>query len=237
MAFHFNGSTSYLEIGKAVLSAPPLTFACRFRSSVASQDGCLISIADSVSGSTQFELRTTSPGNRPVRAFTQQISGLSDSAASVAGYYTGPWQSAAAVFTASNSRRALQDGVSGATNTNNYTLTGLDRTNFGCSWDSGARYNFFTGWMKDAAIWLGALSDSELRLFHSGVRPNRIRPGWLFAWLPMDLNYQDRARCNIITANAVFPQLDYHRLPPWILNQLTDDSVRLATFKPRTIHY
>lgn len=183
MARSFNGTTQYLSNAGAVLTAPPITMACWFKSTSDSAAQTLISLGVAGSQDNRFTLQVSgNVAGDPIRALTRDTgNGI---ATSSTGYATNVWQHACAVFASSTDRRAYVNGGSEGTNTTSRTPSGVSSTYLGAQQDVSAT-NFIVGVVAEAAIWNVALNTSEIAALAAGVSPLRIRSGNLKAYWPV----------------------------------------------------
>jgi hypothetical protein len=100
---------------------------------------------------------------------------------------TGVWNSALAVFAASNDKRLYLNGANKVTNTgaSAVTFTDLNRFVIG-AFGMGTPYEYFDGQIMHSAIWTAALDDQEALSLHNGIHPIRVRPASLLAYWSID---------------------------------------------------
>lgn len=154
------GSSSYLEVTSAVLSAPPITLACWFWPNDVTSNYALLGMSQS-SGSDRQILVLNGTTTDSVGAFTG-TSATSGQGESSAAYVANAWQHGAGVFESTTSRAGYLNGANKGTNSTSVNPTGLNRTIL------GARYNvaivglFLNGRLGDARIYNRVLSDGEI---------------------------------------------------------------------------
>lgn len=184
MSYDFDGTDDYIEAASAVVTAVPLTMACWFNPDNVTATVIAMSVsANTGSESQRLQLAGAVAGDR-VRAQTSGGGSIAQ-ASSASGYSASTWQHAAAIFSADNNRRAYLNGVGGTANTTNISPAGMNQTNIGCVWASGARVGFMAGLIAEAAIWAAALSDDEIASLATGIRPSLIRPQSLVFYAPL----------------------------------------------------
>lgn len=184
MAYEFNGTSDYIEATSAVVTAVPLTMACWVNPDNTTANHTPLAVsADTGLERWILQLAGGISGD-PIRAFTQG-GGSTSSASSASGFTANTWQHAAARFSANNNRRAYLNGVGGTVGTTSITPTGVNRTNIGCNWGSGARAGFHDGEIAEVGIWNVALDDAEIAALATGVRCSLVRPQSLVFYVPI----------------------------------------------------
>lgn len=180
----------------AVVTAAPLTMFCWFNPSVAPNFlGSMMAIMrepPSLGGYEYFDLALT--GANPlssaeplsVTAGTRAVFVIAR-ASSASQFSTNTWQSAAAVFTSSTSRKAYLNGVPGPEDVNAVTPTVLEQTYIGAQTttyptDHTWAYN---GCLCHCAWWDVALTDAEIVQLNEGATPDEVRPEHLVYYVPM----------------------------------------------------
>src|SRR3972149_2430485 len=123
-------SSMYLNYGGAVVSNPPITMACWFKSGSITTIQALISIGTSGAGSHRRMLRLRGDiAGDPLQIVSTTTS---DAVAnSTTGYSANTWHHACGVFAASNSRTIYLDGGSSASNSTSRILSGMNITMIG----------------------------------------------------------------------------------------------------------
>ena len=210
VAWEFNDSTSRLELGSAVATALPLTFACWFSNISGESFGTptLISVMEhtgvSFGDGWALGFDTGNPFRVMARTQTNFSTGTSLSLNGAGSGVISGWHHAAATFVSNASRTAWLDGIPGTVNTTNVAPNTPTRTNLGARYIAGALDSFYHGMIADAAIWNVELSPSEIAALASGVRPSRIRQGSLLMYLPLLASLADVARANVFVNTAAY---------------------------------
>ncbi len=197
----FDGSADGLELGSALATAAPLTFACFFISDSATASQCLISLSRTTR-IDRFDLLVSGDvANDPIRAVTTTNNVAVIASTSPSGYSVGTLTHAAAVFASNISRTAYLNGVASTVNTGNSTPLSINRTNIGCRQNgSGGYSSFFDGRIGDVGIWNVALTQPEITALAKGCSPLLIRPQSLLAYCDVvqnGRNYKGTAFSNV----------------------------------------
>lgn len=211
--FYNPGSEAFLHKGvlgttsDAVVSAAPLTMFCWGNlSSFGSIGTSLMSISREPSGFggySFFSLFISSSG--VVRAFLKRFSPSTTSSATAGTATLNTWQSYAAVFASSTSRKAYLNGVPGTEDTASVTPDGLEQTYIGAqtttyTTDHNQGVN---GCLAYCAIWSAALTDAEIASLHAGTyTPDEVRPESLVLYVPL-VNAATKAQAFAWTGAAV----------------------------------
>jgi hypothetical protein len=208
MAYEFNGTNQYLQMGSAVLTAAPLTMACWFNSDSLTVSQVLVSITNqgTAGGITRFAiLAAGAVSGDPVRAIASDISANNGIAETTSGYSANFWHHAAGVFTSASSRSVYLDGGNSATDTTSITPTLLDRTNIGVQFLQSAGGTsgiaFADGLIAEVGIWNAALTAAEIASLAKGMTCDKVRPNALVFYAPLIRSLQDLSRAAAITNN------------------------------------
>jgi hypothetical protein len=208
MAYDFNGTTQYLQVGSAVLTAAPLTMACWFKAEAATGAYQLVTISNNGTAgqSTRFALIAAGQAaGDPVRAVTANASNVSGTADTTSGFSANTWHHACAVFESSNSRTAYIDAGSSASNTASITPTLLNRTNIGViflqSVGGTSGTGFMDGLIAEVGIWNAALTTAEIASLAKGMTCDKVRPQNLVFYAPLVRDLIDQKGGLTITNN------------------------------------
>ena len=178
MALDLNGTTDFLELGSAPVTAVPLTLACWYNVP-ASRLETLISLG--VSGGThRFRLYLNT-----VSTLAAETTATGSAPAQMAHAGTNRWNHGAAVIESAGSRYAFADGTKSAQNTGGQTPTGINRLHIGSRIVSGVNGGFLDGQIADVCVWNVALADEEVAALAKGISPRRIRPQSLVFYAPL----------------------------------------------------
>ena len=168
--------------GSAVVSGTPLTMACWFKTTDNVNGMALVSVATDGSDDNRFTMIASGfVAGDPIRAIakTTSVAAIDSSA----GYSTGVWQHAAAVFASPTSRSAYVNGGNKGTSTTSRAPSGMNQTALARS--STVTPMRYDGDLGEVAIWNVALTDAEIAALGRGVNPRLIRPGALAFYAPL----------------------------------------------------
>jgi hypothetical protein len=178
----FNGTTNYMSVAAAPVTAVPLTLACWFKATTTPGGSMfLIEITTAGSDNAYFALIADSTG--VLKARTKQIGGGSSSFHTTS-YTDDEWHHGCAVFPAVNSRYCYQDGVKSTPETTSRTPASLAATWMCAREDSPTHTQFYEGLAAHFAIWDVALSDDEVIEQATGLMPPYTRPSALKGYWP-----------------------------------------------------
>ena len=221
MAYDFNGSNQYLQVGSAVLTEAPITFACWFNMDSTSANQVLVSITNSGElvggGITRFAvLAAGGVAGDPIRAIASNTLNANGIAETSSGYSATTWHHACGVFASTTSRTAYIDGGSSGINATSITPTELNRTNIGVQFLNGvggtSGTGFSDGRIAEVGIWNVALTSEEIGSLADGITCDKVRPNSLVFYAPLVRNLQDVRGGLTITNNntatvAVHPRV------------------------------
>lgn len=179
MPYTFNGTTQYLTISLASVTATPLTMACWFLDTGVAAGVALMSIGDTAADTEEFRLGVD---GSHVIALTRHTS--ASSATTTATYTPGTWNHACAVFNSATDRRAFLNGANKVTEATSRTPVSLDTTRIGAR-GMLTLSAFYTGHIAHAAIWNATLTDAEVLALAKGFPAMRVRRDVLFNYWPL----------------------------------------------------
>ena len=181
-----NGSSEYLEIDSAPVTAAPLTIAAWGNVDETWQSGVIASLVDASSGDNWFLVRTkyqSGPGEYTCNVYARSSDGLPE-VDSTTTFAIGGWHHLCGVFASASSRSAYLDGGAKATITDTITPSGIDRTSIGRIGDSTPA-GYFEGKIAEVGIWNAALTDAEVAILAKGYSPLLVRPQSLVFYAPL----------------------------------------------------
>lgn len=214
MAYEFNGTSQDFTTSVSPVTGTPLTMACWFNADNVTAWQQLVAVYSSTASNRPYMglfLRGDLAGD-PVQAgaFT---GGAFISADTTAGYATGTWSHACAVYTSTSSRTVYLNGGNSATTTTTvsaFTPNALRVAVFINSF--GTKQFWFDGRMAEVGIWNIALSATDVASLAAGVSCRLVRPDALVFYAPLIRDLLD-ARGGIAVTNnnaatvAVHPRI------------------------------
>ncbi len=211
MSRDFNGSTDYIEVGSAVVTAAPLSMACWFNGDSAATSMALL--GTSTAGNpleARINLAAMANAAGQKLRMTTHDGTTGDILETTAAWSVGAWEHACGVWTSSTSRKVFLNGGNSATSTASVVPVLPDRTNIGARHNVSGRGSFFDGLIAEAAIWNAALTDDEVLSLARGFSPKSIRPQSLVLYCPLVRDVVD-LRGNTLTVTgttaAVHPRI------------------------------
>jgi hypothetical protein len=175
-----DAKSQYGEIDSAVVAAEPFTMVGWFYADASRFQG--ITFVGDKDVANQYHVLALDDTNH-VRAWSEDVAGI-QSATTTTVFGLNAWHHGAAVFAATNDRRAYLDGGGKGTNAVNRAIAGLDRTSIGRAGDSTPSL-YFSGRIAEAAIYNVALTDDEVAQLAKGASPLLVRPDALVAYWPL----------------------------------------------------
>jgi hypothetical protein len=172
-SFLFNGTSNYMELPRAVVSAVPLTIVAWFNPD---NDTAALAIAGIGGTTSRFQMIAdgTTAGD-PVVAQSTNTGGTTQHAAQ-GDFAPTTWQHAAGVWASSTSRTAYLNGAAGTPNTASNTPSGMTKTIIGARYQGGTRGIFFAGKLAHVAIYNIALSGTDIaNLATPGTLPTSVQ--------------------------------------------------------------
>jgi hypothetical protein len=187
MSRYFDRASVELIYVESAVADVPCTFACWFNVTDITNAHGLISISQySAVGGGDF-MRLVARGNvagDPLSAhsFDGSDSKLADSSS---GYSADVWNHGCAIFAADNDRRVYLNGGLKGTNADSQSVDNIDRTAIGGQRRDDTPTDGTDGSIAEAAIWNVALSDEEVAVLATGIRPILVRPQSLVMYVPL----------------------------------------------------
>jgi hypothetical protein len=200
MAYSFNGSSQYISISSAAVTAAPLTIACWFYVSNTVNNG-LINVS-SASGDQNFRLSAQgATAGDPVRA--QALNGAANGFAdTTAAFANNTWTHGCGVFTSSTSRTVYINAGNSATNTTSVTPPSIDRMFIGVTRNGSAFTNYTNGYIAEVGIWNTNLTLPEVAALAKGASPIMVRPQNIVFYAPLIRNLIDVRNNRTLTNNS-----------------------------------
>jgi hypothetical protein len=155
----------------------------------------LISLC-AINGVERFQITNPSGGN--ITAITSD--GITTATASRAGRVSGVWNHAAGVFSATNNRIAYVNGISGAANTVNVSVSLINTLLIGAVYNTTLQ-NFYSGQLAEVGIWNAALTPAEIASLAKGMTCDKVRPQSLVFYAPLVRDLIDQKGGLAITNN------------------------------------
>ena len=200
MAYEFNGTTQYLSVSSAPITALPLTMAAWFNSDSISAGQVILSLDN---GATAFQgyrlIAAGTVAGDPLRADTGGATPNVSIDSSI-GYTANTWNHAAGVFTQPSVSVSLNGSVNSTTS--NFTIfPTVNRFNIGIRLTSGSPGLYLDGRMAEVGIWNAALTAAEIASLAKGMTCDKVRPQSLVFYAPLVRNLIDQKGGLTITNN------------------------------------
>ena len=160
-------TSDYHYRNSAIVSGVPLTVSALVKPPDTATYYEVIALGDT-NGLQSFELLLRGPtAGDPVSART--YAGTWDQAVTSSGFVAGTWQHVAAVFAATNDRRAYLNGGSKGTNNTNLTPSGLDNSRIGRLNFNSQSYFTYSGGLDEVRISNIARSDAWIKFEYHNI--------------------------------------------------------------------
>lgn len=198
MAYDFNGATQYLSINSAVVSTPPMTFACWANPDAGTTSNVLMSLGSSSSIFPQVLLRLRWDLNTTEFSIRDDLNATG--VATGPSFTAGSWQHFCGVLTSTSSRTMYVNGTAGSTNTTTIGALTVDLTGIAVA-IRASPVLFYDGKLAEVGIWNAALTADEIASLSKGVSCDQIRPQSLVFSSPLVRNLQDVKGGRVITNN------------------------------------
>ena len=184
MAYDFNGTNQFLEVGSAVVNRPCTMAAWTYLDNVAGARDIV-----SVSSKTALAVLRLNIGGTQYRIADQ---GNVNAVANGAIVSAGSWNHYAGVFVSGSSRTPYTNGVAGAENTTSVAAITPTVTSIG-AWFEGTSspIQLFDGRIAEVGIWNIALTAAEIASLADGMTCDNIRPQSLVFYAPLVRSLQD----------------------------------------------
>jgi hypothetical protein len=194
MAYDFNGTTQFLEVGSAVVNRPCTMAAWGYLDSTINPKD-IVSVSSKTTLSV-LRLNVTAAQYRIVdQGNVNAIANGGIVTANVWNHYGG-------VFSSGTSRTPYTNGVAGAENTTSVAAITPTVTNIGAFYlGTSIPIQFFDGRLAEVGIWNVALTAAEMASLAKGITCDKIRPQSLVFYAPLVRDLIDQKGGLTITNN------------------------------------
>ena len=196
MAYDFNGTNQFLEVGSAVVNRPCTMAVWAYLDKVILPRDLV-----SVSSKTALAVLRLNVNGTQFRIADQ---GNVNAVANGGTVSANVWNHYAGVFVSGSSRTPYTNGVAGAENTTTVAAITPTFTNIGAFYAGTATaIQFMDGLIAEVGIWNAALTVAEIASLSKGMICDKIRPQSLVFYAPLvrDLNDQ-KGGLTIINTNG-----------------------------------
>jgi hypothetical protein len=122
----------------------------------------------------------------PIQVSTYDFEGPFTPAVTTTGYSINTWHHACGVWASSSDRRAFIDGGSkGTDSTDNPISNTPTHTSVGRIYRNTGDTESMDGSIAEAAIWNVALTDAEVGVLATGIKPTQVRPENIVLYVPL----------------------------------------------------
>ena len=194
MAYDFNGTNQFLEVGSAVVNRPCTMAVWAYLDNV-----ILARDLVSVSSKTQLAVLRLNVNGTQYRIADQ---GNVNAVANGGIVSANVWNHYAGVFASGSSRTPYTNGVAGAENTTTVAAITPTFTNIGAFYAGTATaIQLMDGLIAEVGIWNSALTAAEIASLAKGMTPDKIRPQNLVFYAPLVRNLIDQKGGLALTNN------------------------------------
>jgi hypothetical protein len=194
MAYDFNGTNQFLEVGSAVVNRPCTMAVWAYLDNVTHPRDFV-----SVSSKTQLAVLRLNVNGTQFRIADQ---GNVNAVANGGTVSANVWNHYAGVFVSGSSRTPYTNGVAGAENTTTVAAITPTFTNIGAFYAGTATaIQFMDGLIAEVGIWNAALTAAEIASLAKGMTPEKIRPQSLVFYAPLVRDLIDQKGGLTITNN------------------------------------
>lgn len=174
-----DGSSQYLDVSSAVVTAVPFTFAC-WATNTAGGTFAIMSITDVTADDQYFHVYWTDTNSLEIDARNGGTIGTATAGLDKDGVF----RHVAGVFASATSRTAYGNGTAGTPDTTNVTPAGVNHTAIG-GLIRASPTQYYKGNIALPAVWDVALTAAEIASLAKGADPRTIRPASLVAFWPV----------------------------------------------------
>jgi hypothetical protein len=211
MAYDFNGTTQYLSVSSAPVTAVPFTMAAWFNSDSITTSQAIVSLDNATTAFQGYRLLAAGAiAGDPVRADTGGAVPNTAADSSI-GYTANTWNHAAGVFT-QPSVSVFLNGSANTVASNFSTYPIVNRIDIGARLSSGASGALFDGRIAEVGIWNAALTAAEIASLAKGMTCDKVRPQSLVFYAPLVRNLIDAKGGLTITNNNAATIADQPRV-------------------------
>jgi hypothetical protein len=194
MAYDFNGTNQFLEVGSAVVNRPCTMAAWAYLDNVTGARDIV-----SVSSKTASEVLRLNVIGTQFRIADQ---GNVNAVANGGTMFANVWNHYAGVFVSGSSRTPYTNGVAGAENTTTVAAITPTFTNIGAFYGGTATaIQFMDGLIAEVGIWDVALTAAEISSLAKGMTCDKVRPQSLVFYAPLVRDLIDAKGGRTITNN------------------------------------
>jgi len=207
MAYDFNGTNQFLEVGSAVVNRPCTMAVWAYLDNVTNPRDFV-----SVSSKTQLAVLRLNVNGTQYRIADQ---GNVNAVANGGIVSANVWNHYAGVFASGSSRTPYTNGVAGAENTTTVAAITPTFTNIGAFYAGTATaIQFMDGLIAEVGIWNAALTAAEIASLAQGMASDKIRPQSLVFYAPLVRDLNDQKGGLAITNNNGATVANHPRIYP-----------------------
>ena len=207
MAYDFNGTNQFLEVGSAVVNRPCTMAAWAYLDNVTSAKDIV-----SVSSKTALAVLRLNVNSTQFRIADQ---GNVNAVANGGTMTANVWNHYAGVFASGASRTPYTNGVAGAENTTTVAAITPTFTNIGAFYAGTATaIQFMDGRIAEVGIWNAALTAAEIASLAKGMTCDKVRPQSLVFYAPLVRDLIDQKGGLTITNNNAATVANHPRIYP-----------------------
>jgi len=207
MAYDFNGTNQFLEVGSAVANRPCTMAAWAYLDNVTSPRDFV-----SVSSKTTLAVLRLNVLDTQFRIADQ---GNVNAVANGGTVSANVWNHYAGVFASGSSRTPYTNGVAGAENTTTVAAITPTFSNIGAFYaGTSTPIQFFDGRMAEIGIWNAVLTAAEIASLARGMTCDKVRPQSLVFYSPLVRDLIDQKGGLTITNNNGATVANHPRIYP-----------------------